>query len=101
MHIKVRPFSNVLIFSAIFFAVHARADRHHHEFHHEKAFALNAARPELIEAYLTKCAEAHFLAHELKESKACHWSSKNMKQSFACGAVVGLAASALLYIVTR
>lgn len=102
MQIKVVQYIfNGIIFSAIVFAAPARADRHHYEFLHEKAFAMNAARPELIEAYLAKCAEAHFLAHELQKAKVCHWSSKNMKQSFASGAVVGLAVSALLYIVTR
>lgn len=68
---------------------------------HEKIFAANASRHELIEAYLNKCGEVHYLKYHLEEAQKNYYSWKNMKQAFGIGAVVSAAALAIVYIATR
>lgn len=69
--------------------------------HAEKVFANNAKRHELVDAYLRKCSEKRHLLQDLEEARKNSCSFKTLVKAFTVGAVVGVAASAILYILTR
>lgn len=90
-------FSTILLICSASIAV---AD-HHHAHQHEKIFAMSASRPELIDAYLSKCAEAHHLAHKFEETRNSGYHWKDVKKAFGVGAVVGASAVAIIWVLKR
>lgn len=75
----------------------ATADPHQHE----KVFAANATKHELADAYLSKCAENHYLAQNLEEAKKDSYTFKTLVKSFGIGAVSGLAVSLIMCIAAQ
>ena len=73
----------------------------HHPHQHEKEFAARASRHELHDAFLSKCAENHYLSEALEEARKNNYSWKSIQKSFAIGVVISSATAAILYIATR